>query len=1072
MKSRIRTIVGQAMFAQANGHEPNERELAGFIAQQSRLGSKAVAGFDLTFSPVKSVSALWALAPLEVAREVEAAHRAAVEDTISWLEQMATFTRLGHNGVRQVETRGLIAAAFVHRSSRAGDPDLHTHVAVSNKVQTLDGRWRALDGRVLFKATVAASERYNTLLEAELRERLGVEFVDVARPGRRPVREIAGIDPRLLVMWSQRRAVIDARRAELAASFQAEHHRPPTPQEAIELAQQATLETRPAKHDTPAESEQRSFWRRQADTLLGAGHVTSMLDRALGHSNSTRSLSEHQVWELAQRVIDRVETDRATWQCWHVIAEAQRTVRSVGLRPRTVRAAVNAVVACALEERSITLSRSDVHGVPEPLRRSDGSSVYTVAGSQLYTPRALLDAEQALLDAAGRVDGRRANEPAIEMALLETIANGLVLNDGQARFMRELATSGARVQLALAPAGTGKTTALRVLARAWREDAGDVIGLAPSAAAARLLGQAIDAPAETLAKVLHDLGHGELKFAKHTLVLVDEAGMASTPDLARLVAHALEAGASVRLVGDDRQLAAIGAGGILRDFAETAAAVTLDEAVRFTDPAEASAALAIRDGSPAGLDFYLAQQRVHLGDETTAPLSAYTAWAADRASGHDALLVAATRGQVTALNTKARTDRLAAADPRSGAEVQLVDGTHLSAGDEMITRRNERRLQITPTDWVKNGDRFTVRAVHEDGTVTATHRDTGRHVTLPAGYVAEHVALGYAVTIHGAQGATADTCHTVLTGRESREQLYVALSRGRHANHLHIALPGAADEHAAIRRDTLIPPTASELLLRILEHESAQHSATTQQRRLDNPSRRLREAVDRYIDSLTSAPADPALPPLSPPPLPWLPPVPAVTGPWRDYLTARARRITEVADDVVDRMIRTQMPGAVPNRRDWYYQSHHALWRAVHPEIEPRDDLDVTNPHLTRREAAYARHLAGRWRDVRAPGRRETEERWAELITAIDPQAIHSPEWPALAKALQLGFALKLEVDRLTPQLLHRRTRGEAVRLLLDLVEERYDESHRRGAVAQRTFAPTHVEHRIESPSVDRPLGI
>jgi len=157
------------MFNVERGRLPTDaRELSSFIAVASRRRCDAIAGFDLTFSPVKSVSASWALADPAMAARIEAAHRAAVADTMSWLESHAAYTRLGHNGIRQAEVRGLIAAAFLHRDSRAGDPDLHTHVAVSNKVQTLDGRWLALDGRVLHRAIVAASERYNTRLEAHL----------------------------------------------------------------------------------------------------------------------------------------------------------------------------------------------------------------------------------------------------------------------------------------------------------------------------------------------------------------------------------------------------------------------------------------------------------------------------------------------------------------------------------------------------------------------------------------------------------------------------------------------------------------------------------------------------------------------------------------------------------------------------------------------------------------------------------------------------------------------------------------------------------------------------------------
>jgi len=162
-------------------------------------GKRSVAGFDLTFSPAKSVSALWAVAPPEVARTIREAHQAAATDAITFMESHGLFTREGTDGARQVETRGLIAAAFTHRDSRAGDPDLHTHVAVANKVQTKQGKWLSIYGTVLHRYAVATSEAYNTALEHHLREKLGLRFVDVPRPdGKRPVREVAGVDPALI----------------------------------------------------------------------------------------------------------------------------------------------------------------------------------------------------------------------------------------------------------------------------------------------------------------------------------------------------------------------------------------------------------------------------------------------------------------------------------------------------------------------------------------------------------------------------------------------------------------------------------------------------------------------------------------------------------------------------------------------------------------------------------------------------------------------------------------------------------------------------------------------------------
>ena len=175
-RARIRTEVGREFFTAEHGRPPEDaRELAAAIAQHSRPRTQAVAGYDLTFSPVKSVSALWAVAGLPVAAAIERAHQAAIRDALTFIEHHALYTRTGANGVRQVDVQGMVATAFTHRDSRAGDPDLHTHVAVANKVQTLDGRWLSIDGRVLFKATVAASETYNTALETHLRAGLGLD---------------------------------------------------------------------------------------------------------------------------------------------------------------------------------------------------------------------------------------------------------------------------------------------------------------------------------------------------------------------------------------------------------------------------------------------------------------------------------------------------------------------------------------------------------------------------------------------------------------------------------------------------------------------------------------------------------------------------------------------------------------------------------------------------------------------------------------------------------------------------------------------------------------------------------
>ncbi len=307
-------------------------------------------------------------------------------------------------------------------------------------------------------------------------------------------------------------------------------------------------------------------------------------------------------------------------------------------------------------------------------------------------------------------------------------------------------------------------------------------------------------------------------------------------------------GGSVRLVGDDQQLAAIGAGGVLRDIKQSHGAVRLTELHRFTDPAEAAASLALREGKPEALDFYFDHGRVHVGDGATTTEDAFNAWVSDRAAGLDAIMVAPTRNLVAELNRRARAHRLNHTPAVS--EVPLADGNRASVGDVIITRSNDRRLHLAPADWVKNGDRWTITHVGKRGDLKVRHNRSRLSVRLPADYVHTSTGLGYATTIHAAQGVTADTMHGLVTGQESRQQLYTMLTRGRAANHLYLQVVGDGDPHTLIRPDTVAPRTPTEILRQILGRDEAPTSGSTLLRELSDPAARLFEAVQRYTDGL------------------------------------------------------------------------------------------------------------------------------------------------------------------------------------------------------------------------------
>ncbi|MEV6341222.1 MobF family relaxase [Nocardia vinacea] len=866
-RSRIRSEVAGRMFAEEYGRDPrDDRELSGWVARASRPSTKAVAGYDLTFSPVKSVSALWALAPREVSGQIEAAHHAAIVDALEYLEAHAVYTRVGRHSVRQVDVEGLLATMFDHRDSRAGDPDLHTHVVISNKVRRLDGQWGALDGRMIYRHNVSASEIYNSRLEHHLETSLGLVFAEIAPTGKRPIREIVGANHDLLGVWSKRSAAIEAKLTDLARQFQDNHHREPTPAELLDLGQEATLRTRTGKPAARTHAEQRQDWRRDAvEVLGGTDAVNSMVAAMLGQQLPQReAVTDVWVSATAARVIDTVAETRATWQAHHVRAETERQLRGA-IDPTGWRALVERVAETALSQ-PYSVPRGVQEQVPtaEALTRRDGTSVYTTAEALLHTSPQILAAEQRLVDASLRADGHVIPVEAVDLAVVEYAANndGRTFNQGQQALAREFAVSGARLQVVIAPAGTGKTTAMQALTRAWTAEGGNVLAMSPLGAQAARLGREIGVPGVTvdvLVTLADALAAGDLDLDRapewlrgidnRTLVILDEVAKTPTVKLDAAVSWLLDRGASVRAVGDDRQLASVAAGGVVRDIISAAGASTLTTVMRMTDPAERAASLALREGDPAAIAHYTDNARVHVGTLGVVAEQAFQAWDADRRAGLDTALLAPTRELVASLNLRARTARLQR-EGLQGSQVALSDGLSASAGDIVVTRLNNYRLRISSTDHVRNGYRWLVHDVHADGRITATHLESGRRVTMPADYVRAHVELGYAATIDSSQGLTVDTCHGVLTGRESRAQLYVLATRARTGNHLYLATAGTGAEAAAYTYTAVHAPTAVDMLTEILGRDGTQTSATTQARDATDPRRQLAGVIDAYLDAL------------------------------------------------------------------------------------------------------------------------------------------------------------------------------------------------------------------------------
>jgi conjugative relaxase-like TrwC/TraI family protein len=806
---------------------------------------RPVAGYDLVFTPVKSVSLLWALGDDSTRRAVEEAHHEAVAATIGWLEQHAAFTRTGKGGIAQVDTQGLVCAAFDHRDSRLGDPDLHTHVAISNKVctrtaDTPEGRprWLALDGRALYQAGVAASERYNTRLEDAVARRLGVQFTergDTVRADKRSVREVTGIPTELIQRFSQRRRQVEARYADLAADYRTTHGHEPSKATQIKLAQQATLETREGKQKPKALGEQLRQWRTQARRMLHGRDPRTLIADATGHHVQATRIDAELIDRTAAQVVATVEAQRATWSRWNLLAEIERATRSWRLpTPADRERAVEAVFTAATDpSRSIRIAAPELVAEPTALRRADGQSVFTPHGSERYTNHATLAAEEALVAAARETTGTACTAGLADQVVAVLARRTGELDPGQNALVEAFACDDRRLVAGIGPAGSGKTTAMRAACAVWDADGRRVIPLAASAKAADVLAAELGRRAENLHKFLHELDHpsapstgddGFFTLRRGDVVLVDEAGMAGTHRLHRLVQHAQDAGAVVRLVGDPQQLAAPEAGGALRLLATDVGAVELTHLHRFADPAEAAATLGLRRGDPTALDFYEARDRIRAGSQEAMVDDAFAGWRADMLTGRLTAMGTPTAELAAELSARARLDRVTlGAVAADGA--RLHDGNTAGVGDWVLTRHNNRHLLTHGgRDFVKNGDRWTVTTHHPDGALTVQHQRHQGMVTLPADYVADHVELAYATTAHRLQGDTVDTAHPIITPGTSREALYVLASRAREHTTLYVATEPCVDvaaEHAP-------PPerSARDVLVEVLHTQASQISAT------------------------------------------------------------------------------------------------------------------------------------------------------------------------------------------------------------------------------------------------------
>ena len=937
---------------QRESHAGPERR-AQLRADAERSARQPVAFYDLTFNAPKSLSVL-GVAFERAANEARAAgdtrageawdaHARAVEDAVlagaragfDYLQKHAGYARVGHHGGRAgrwIDAHHLVGTQFLQHDSREGDPHLHVHQPTLNRVLCADGVWRALDGQALHTWKAAASEVANRVAEAHAARSLGV-LCEYTPDGKS--REIVGIAQEVRELFSTRRRQTTGKAEEYIAVFRERFGREPSALEHHRISQRATLVTRKAKTQHGETNGQRlERWAAEVHQLMRgslAGIAQHVLDRA-------QRIEPPAVWseqDVIERAIAALNDKEGKWSRSHLTrAISEALPAHLGIDPEDVPELVDGLTDIALGQVVWLNPHEADANLPSYLRRADGSSMYTNPSGALYAAPGQLAADHALRVAAVRRGAARLTNTDADQVITRFAESGIELGADQAAAVRGVLTSGAQVETLLAAAGTGKSVTVGALAETWATSGRRVFGLAPSQIAAHVLTEEgvtarnIDQWLTTQQR-LDNVAPGapgpgddeQWRLRGDDLVVVDEAGMASTSDLAEIHRRCQGAGAKLLLVGDPRQLGAVGPGGALADVAEHGICYQLVEVRRFSNEWERHASLQFRDRDPAALDAYQRHGRlIDGGTAEQAAAGAGRAWLADTLAERESLLLVGSNEAAARLCASLRAELIALGRVEEAGVELGRQGTVAGVGDLVQARRNGWELKGWQgnTRAPINRQAYRVTGLRADGGLTVAPvlaRDGGGEqlgtaLALPASYVAADLTLGYASTVHAAQGRTVDTAHAVITPGADAASAYVALTRGRDRNTAHVITHAVPEDAPTGQARETQPRTAYAVLANLIDQDEdnqrggGERSALTTSEDAKREARSIQVPLDRLAVEINET-------------------IAGRTGTLLDHLAAEetisdAQRLALAADEAyesLERLLRTaEVAGHDPRR--------------------------------------------------------------------------------------------------------------------------------------------------------------
>lgn len=820
-----------------DGQHPKSGEQLGV-----RLRTDGVAAWDLTFSADKSLSLLWAFGDDEIRRHVVEAFEEATAEAVAYLESVASSTRgatrtpildaegqpvLDEQGRERqrvetwpIRTSGYLAAWFTEFTSRADDPQLHTHVVVGNRVKGVDGKWRSVDGRLLYRHKLDAGYLHEAELRARLTERLGVDWEPVVNG----MADIKGVTRTQIEAFSRRRQQIEEWRTQQGLAD--------TPA----VNEVATLATRTPKRDHPLKTLESEWFARGAQVgvtpesiagLTGARrvvttpHVDELRDDLMSPTGLTRDRSTFTRGDVVEAVAARLSNGGHRSQVEAIVDQLLQHPDVVPVLPNQPANVSDSPELAGFSEDDVERMVELATGArPIPLRKDNGELFPGLVSERRYTTAELVATEQRIIDRAinGRAIGRWHVIPVQAETVIEVRAG---LTAGQQNMVRRIATSGDSIEIGIGAAGTGKTTVMGLIGALAATTGTPIFGTALAARAAAGFEEATSIPSFTLTRFIGEAGEsGGLPHG--SIVIVDEAAMVGTRQLARVSDLVEASDGKLILIGDHRQLAEIDAGGLFPALAARLPSVELTENIRQANDWERTALTDLREGSVSrAVAIYRNRQRINTEPTLDETISrAVAGWHKDVQEVGDVsqvLLLAHQNQTVDRLNRLAR-QLVAANGHLTGPQLDAGSRT-FQAGDRVVCSKNHPWLGVL------NGDSGTITSVHPETRALAIRLDrTSTTVKVPGWYLDEgYVDWGYALTGHKAQGTTARRSHTVAEPGVDREWVYVTMSRGQTANTLYLTHPDSSpDKCGHLAHDQ---PDRLHQLLETLQRSSGQLAA-------------------------------------------------------------------------------------------------------------------------------------------------------------------------------------------------------------------------------------------------------